>query len=152
MIATLLSSSAGLAVAALGVVAVAVAYLTSEALTAYLDAESAPTRPYRANDSGHRSQPDRRGPPFRPEVFGWVFVSSGWELRVASSRVGRGTDQSHRGRGCLRLVWLESIASTCAMRSAKSCSCDSIRWSAVSPTASSSASRSSAARATNVEV
>jgi hypothetical protein len=38
MIATLLSAKAGLAVAPLIVVAVTVAYLTSEALTAYLDA------------------------------------------------------------------------------------------------------------------
>ena len=38
MIATLLSAKAGLAVAPLIVVAVAVAYLTSEALTAYVDA------------------------------------------------------------------------------------------------------------------
>ena len=38
MIATLLSAKAGLAVAPLIVVAVAVAYLTSEALTAFVDA------------------------------------------------------------------------------------------------------------------
>ena len=37
MIATLLASKAGLAVAPLIVVAVTVAYLTSEALTAYVD-------------------------------------------------------------------------------------------------------------------
>lgn len=47
MIATLLSAKAGLAVAPLIVVAVAVAYLTSETLTAFVDARigAAPTRP-----------------------------------------------------------------------------------------------------------
>ena len=50
MIATLLCSSAGLTVAPLIVVAVAVAYLTSEALTAYLDARVGADRPIRADE------------------------------------------------------------------------------------------------------
>ena len=51
MIAILLSVKAGLAVAPLIVVAVAVAYLTSEALTAYVDARvgAAPSRPQTEN-------------------------------------------------------------------------------------------------------
>ena len=45
MIATLLSAKAGLAVAPLIVVAVAVAYLTSETLTAFVDARVGAARP-----------------------------------------------------------------------------------------------------------
>jgi hypothetical protein len=45
MIATLLSAKAGLAVAPLIVVAVTVAYLTSESLTAYVDARIGAQRP-----------------------------------------------------------------------------------------------------------
>ena len=51
MIASLLSVNAGLAVAPLIVVAVVVAYLTSEALTAFVDARigAAPSRPQTEN-------------------------------------------------------------------------------------------------------
>jgi H+/Cl- antiporter ClcA len=52
MIATLLCSKAGLAVAPLIVVAVAVAYLTSEALTAYVDARIGATRSEEAPATG----------------------------------------------------------------------------------------------------
>ena len=55
MIATLLSAKAGLAVAPLIVVAVAVAYLTSETLTAYVDARvgAAPSR----EQTGEQNRP-----------------------------------------------------------------------------------------------
>jgi hypothetical protein len=51
MIATLLSVKAGLAVAPLIVVAVAVAYLTSETLTAYVDARIGADPADRAHDA-----------------------------------------------------------------------------------------------------
>ena len=58
MIATLLSAKAGLAVAPLIVIAVVVAYLTSEALTAYVDA-----RVGAAPENGQTARPAAEAPP-----------------------------------------------------------------------------------------
>ena len=66
MIATLLSAKAGLAVTPLIVVAVVVAYLTSEALTAFVDARVGAARPQTwdrrgSGTSGSSSKDDERG-------------------------------------------------------------------------------------------
>jgi hypothetical protein len=53
MIATLLSAKAGLAVAPLIVVAVTVAYLTSESLTAYVDGRIGAGHPGRTTPRRH---------------------------------------------------------------------------------------------------
>ena len=60
MIATLLSAKAGLAVAPLIVVAVAVAYLTSEALTAFVDTRigAGPSREQNSPPLNHAPRPD----------------------------------------------------------------------------------------------
>jgi H+/Cl- antiporter ClcA len=57
MIATLLSAKAGLAVAPLVIVAVVVAYLTSEALTAYVDRRIGADRTDRERDTGALEAP-----------------------------------------------------------------------------------------------